>query len=265
MLPFVRDGKGLGEDIRGHAGGLTVFDCVMTTLQTLVEEREVHTVCSPHMPHSRVAAGPEDRNSGRVVLKEADGHLTTQERLPESCRGNAFDTKPSIRGHDLRLWSRVRHAALPLAKGGQRDEGVGALKAQEDSRRTARALVADKVSVGVQHQLQVLWLVTHPAGHSEIQRGVDVTYQTVQEAIARLIPFRDASCQEACCPEQVVARHAGRIQDFHEDPAGHRGKLTARLLAVYGLDGHFDEWSGGRPKVLGLCAAQLLVQRNTLT
>ena len=61
MLPFVRNDECLGEDIRGHSGGLTVLKREVTTLETLMEEHNVHTMSPSHVAHSGVPPGPKDR------------------------------------------------------------------------------------------------------------------------------------------------------------------------------------------------------------
>ena len=54
MAPLVAGRERLGEDVRGHACCLAVLQGVMPIDKTLVEEGEINSMGTTHMPHVRI-------------------------------------------------------------------------------------------------------------------------------------------------------------------------------------------------------------------
>ena len=93
-----------------------------------MEEREVHTVRAAHKAHCRIASGLDDSDRSRIVLQEADAHLSPQDRLPEGDRGQGLSPQSVVGRNDFRFGCTLRDAALPFANRAQAGLGIEDVK-----------------------------------------------------------------------------------------------------------------------------------------
>ena len=105
----------------------------------------------------------------------------------------------------------------------QKAARIGAHKGQHHTRSGSLGTgVPGKIGISIDSQRDIIRTIAHPGHLNEIGGALYITDETIQIDIVLPRPLGDAAGEMANRSQQVVPRHSGAIEDFHEDLSSKR-------------------------------------------